>query len=118
MAQDARQRWRKVVQRQNESGLSVAEFCRRKQIAPASFYQWRKRFQLDADAPSADPLFTPVQVLGAAGPNLAPVEIEFPCGVLLRLPSGDTESLKQAIAALTAAHSHGADRTANVGGRQ
>jgi hypothetical protein len=38
-------KWRKLIQRWRRSPLSVAEFCRRKEITQASFYQWRKRLE-------------------------------------------------------------------------
>jgi hypothetical protein len=35
--------WREVIRRQEASGLSVAAFCREEQVAPASFFAWRKK---------------------------------------------------------------------------
>lgn len=35
--------WREVIRRQEASGLSVAAFCRQEQVAPASFFAWRKK---------------------------------------------------------------------------
>lgn len=37
------QSWRDVIRRQAASGLSVAAFCREEQVAPASFFAWRKK---------------------------------------------------------------------------
>ena len=38
--------WRGYVQAQAESGLSIAEFCRREGLRKAGFYAWRKRLKL------------------------------------------------------------------------
>lgn len=38
-------RWREIVRKQWASGLSVAAFCRRSRIAPASFYLWRRKLR-------------------------------------------------------------------------
>ena len=35
--------WAKLLNSQAESGLTVAAFCRKKEIGLASFYQWKRR---------------------------------------------------------------------------
>jgi hypothetical protein len=35
--------WRKRVERQRRSGVSVAEYCRREGFSTGSFYTWRRR---------------------------------------------------------------------------
>jgi transposase-like protein len=35
--------WRELIGRQAESGVTVDEFCRRQQVSPSSFYDWRRR---------------------------------------------------------------------------
>ena len=37
--------WRKRVEQQAGSGLSVVEYCGRKGISPGSFYAWRRRLR-------------------------------------------------------------------------
>ncbi len=37
--------WRKVIEQQRGSGLSIAAFCRRAQVPPASFYTWRRKLR-------------------------------------------------------------------------
>jgi transposase-like protein len=45
--------WRGVIKKQRASGLSVAEFCRRNDVADALFYRWRRRLaELDAQQDS------------------------------------------------------------------
>jgi hypothetical protein len=42
MRYDAR-RWAKLIEAQRRSSLTVVEFCRRRGIAKATFWYWRKR---------------------------------------------------------------------------
>lgn len=45
--------WRGVIKKQRASGLSVAEFCRRNDVADGLFYRWRRRLaELDAQQDS------------------------------------------------------------------
>lgn len=37
--------WRQRMERQRESGLSIAEFCRRESISPHGFHGWRRKFR-------------------------------------------------------------------------
>ena len=39
------ERWRTLLESQRESGLSVAEFCRREEIGQHRVYYWRRRFR-------------------------------------------------------------------------
>jgi hypothetical protein len=102
----AAERWRGLLRRQAGSGLSVAEFCRRHHVSQASFYQWRKRLQGERPARSGPPParlgspmpagnFLPLSVVGAAG-----VEVELPCGAMIRIPVGDGRTLEQLISLL------------------
>ena len=36
-------RWAKIIEAQRQSSLTVVEFCRRRGIAKATFWYWRKR---------------------------------------------------------------------------
>ena len=40
-----RDQWRQRIKRQRESGLSIAEFCRRDNISSHSFYVWRQNLR-------------------------------------------------------------------------
>jgi hypothetical protein len=44
----ARERWRRVLEHQQRSGLSVARFCREQQIAESSLFAWRRRLAREA----------------------------------------------------------------------
>jgi transposase-like protein len=37
--------WRQRIKRQRESGLSIAEFCRREDISSHGFYVWRRNLR-------------------------------------------------------------------------
>lgn len=37
-----------ILQQQEVSGLSIAAFCRRKDVSPPSFYSWRRRLRAEA----------------------------------------------------------------------
>jgi transposase-like protein len=40
-----RDQWRQRITRQRESGLSIAEFCRRENISSHGFYVWRRNLR-------------------------------------------------------------------------
>jgi len=81
-------RWREILQRQAESGVSIRGFCATEGISEPSFYAWRKKLRgptLDDQGaamagrrPASDhgPLFVPVKLLDTA-PTL---EIVHPLG--------------------------------------
>jgi hypothetical protein len=39
--------WRALVEKQTESGMSAAAFCKEQNINPQRFYAWRRRFSCD-----------------------------------------------------------------------
>jgi hypothetical protein len=100
------ERWRTIFTTWRSSGLSVAEFCRSRDLNLSSFYRWRKILD-DLDRPFAtrhrpDPLlpqsFVPVRVI----PD-AVVEVILPSGVQLRVPlSADAPQLARLVRALGA----------------
>lgn len=42
--------WRQRVEWQRESGLSIAAFCRREGVSPASFHTWKRKLRTSAPA--------------------------------------------------------------------
>ncbi len=72
--------WRRVVERQQASGLTIAAFCRRMGVPEASFYAWRRK--LRAGVPPCRPGETFVEVKIAPEPEPAASALE------LRLPNG------------------------------
>lgn len=94
-------RWRELVDRQAESGLSVREFCSSQGVSEPSFYSWRRRLrECEEDgAPEAagvDP-FVSVK-LREVGP---PLEIVHPLGYRIQVRGAvDAAALRQVIRAL------------------
>ncbi len=43
--QALREEWRTRIEGQRQSGLTVAKFCHREGVSPATFYQWRRKLQ-------------------------------------------------------------------------
>jgi transposase-like protein len=99
-------RWRRIVQEQHASGLSVAAFCRRRGLALPSFYAWRRRLREGArptPAAAAGPAFVELQL--APAPPAPPAMLELLLSahrrVLVR-PGFDPDLLRQLVAALEA----------------
>ncbi|MEO2089341.1 MAG: hypothetical protein ABGY75_07575 [Gemmataceae bacterium] len=102
------ERWRTAFATWRRSGLSVAAFCRSRDLNLSSFYRWRKILD-DHDRPATtrprsepDPLpvqsFVPVRVI----PD-AVVEVILPSGLQLRVPlSADAPQLARLVRALGA----------------
>lgn len=39
--------WRTLIDQHSQSGLSLAEFCRKKELSPSNFHRWRRKLQQD-----------------------------------------------------------------------
>jgi len=80
--------WRGVLQRQAQSGLSVAGFCRQESISAPSFYAWRRKLrEPDATASQVHDDHAPTVSAG----QLLPVRIESSASSLpvrILLPQG------------------------------
>ena len=50
--EQARLYWQDVLERWQESGLSIGQFCREHQITESGFYTWRKK--LSATSPAVE----------------------------------------------------------------
>jgi Transposase len=79
-AGQAATKWRELIRRWRRSSLSVAEFCRRQEIAQASFYQWRKR--LESEEPGAESLRF-VQLPTPAWTAAKAIEMRLPGGAVV-----------------------------------
>jgi transposase-like protein len=105
--------WRAWFQEQPQSGLTVADFCDEIGVSPNSFYLWRRKLSAmpqsrsrsvpsrsrsvscSTESPAADtPTFLPLQVVATGN-----VEIELPCGAVIRIPP-ESGALPQILAAL------------------
>lgn len=77
--------WQSIFATWRSSGLSVAAFCRSRELNPSSFYRWRKILDdLDpSPASGPSPSFVPVRVI----PD-GVVAVILPAGLRLRVPLG------------------------------
>lgn len=93
--------WRRQIQRQNESRLSVAEFCRQLGVSPVTFYAWKRRFQQapvaalptspgqrapapDASGNLAAPTFLPVAIRDSVPSPQIEIELGNQCVVRIK----------------------------------
>ena len=106
------QSWQDVIRRQEESGLSVAAFCREQQVPPASFFAWRKKLAeadqqanaasgRDADAShEVRAQFVPIAI-SPVPPSSATFEIAGPDGYRVVVPTPfDGGSLREILRVL------------------
>jgi|SRR5215471_16522616 len=93
------QQWRRRIQQWQQSGLSVQAFCTLHELAPASFYAWRRLIgQRDAQTGP----FVAVQLVGDEQPSAGqPFEVVLPGGRTLRVPPRfDQVALRQLLLVL------------------
>jgi hypothetical protein len=85
LGRDRCEYWRALIGEQEQSGLSVARFCKERGISEQSFYVWRKRLRRE------DPVrFALVETgLRPQQPEATPaLELIFPGGEQLRIGAG------------------------------
>jgi transposase-like protein len=89
--------WREAMAGWQGSGLSVRQYCRRRQLSESAFYFWRRELQRRAvqRVPSTSPHFVPVSVLASAT-----VEVRCPSGHVVSLATADAATLRMLFAAL------------------
>lgn len=85
-------RWAQVIRRHESSGLSVAEFCRREDLSPPSFYAWRRR-------PTTAPAFVELKVESQAAPAIELLVADGRSRVLVRR-GFDRDLLRELLEAL------------------
>ena len=76
--------WRALIERFENSGLSVSAFCRRAKLSRGTFVAWRRRL---AEGPSSSPAFVEWVAPASAEPERAGAgefELQLPGGVVLR----------------------------------
>lgn len=100
--------WLRRMQRFSTSRLTVAEFCDREDVSVAAFYQWRRKLATVVRRPGreagvqdglsmppssgASNGFVPVRVRASST-----IEVRLQNGVILTVPAGDPEVLRQAL---------------------
>lgn len=90
----SREQWQGWVAEQAESGLSVTAFCLSREIPAQSFYVWRRKLANKTTSESLAGSFVSVSFRG-----LGQVEIDLPCGAVIRVPP-DESSIRRVIDAL------------------
>ena len=43
------EQWKALIEQHAGSGLSLADFCRKKNLCPSSFHRWRRKLRLEPD---------------------------------------------------------------------
>jgi len=101
--QARREWWRRQLQRQQQSGMTVAEFCRQHGLHAVTFYSWKRRFRDEAAAPATSSsmsqppakrltrsaptscaAFVPVSIVDASADGLLEIEFANACTVRLK----------------------------------
>ncbi|WP_197441446.1 IS66 family insertion sequence element accessory protein TnpA [Thalassoglobus neptunius] len=78
----SRVQWVEWIEQQPGTGLSVAEFCDAVGVSTNSFYRWRAKLSQAQVDSNVSAQFVPLTLVGSTS-----VEIEFPCGAVMRVPS-------------------------------
>lgn len=99
--------WRRHLDSQSASGLSIRAYCREHGLTESSFYQWRKRLSRDnALCEPAHPMFVPVRIQPAPAQTDNPtcaLEVSLTNGRMLRVrPGFDAVTLQRVVSALEA----------------
>ena len=107
-------RWRRLVRKQERSGLTVGQFCSENDLPESAFYYWRRELlRRDADRgeqeqeqgerPSARAAFVPVTVTEETRPDAARIEIELSGGRRVHMTAPvDRQALADVLAVLEA----------------
>lgn len=97
--ESAIKRWRRIIDEQERSGLSVAAYCRREEVAESSLFSWKRRLKRQA---GVAPAFVEVQ-----GAPDRPVDLSGAIELHLRedrrlllRPGFDPQTLRQVLAVL------------------
>ena len=115
--------WRRVVREQEQSGLSIREFCRRRGLPESAFHFWRRELnrrqaqqeQAQQSGAAGGPAFVEVRVGRQAVEQAGGlVVIELPGGRRVHVaPPVDRDAVREVLAALEWAES----AAASQGGR-
>jgi len=104
-----RAHWRTIINSHERSGLTVREFCRRREIPESAFYFWRRRLRDQGDRHTTGTAgeaaeFVAVNLLDEdSAPVAGRIEIELPGGRRVVLtPPVDRQSLADVVAVLVA----------------
>jgi hypothetical protein len=93
--------WRRWLEEQPSSGMSVRTFCQRRSLNESAFYQWRSRLaERDCLAESGtSPLFLPVDIVPTKGDDRIEILLAGGQRVFVQ-PGADTATLARVVAVL------------------
>ena len=116
-----RDEWRKRIQRQQQSGLAVAEFCQREGVSAATYYRWKRMLRVRRSPrtkkaavrrkagpltrrqgkSSATPSNVPFVQLPMSAPAASPwIEVVLAEGTVVRLPQQNLAALQTVLRTL------------------
>jgi len=119
-----REEWRKRIEDQRQSGLTVAKFCHREGVSQATFYLWRRKLQAPrspqgkkvparqkeiartnraVNSPATPPSLPFVQLPLSAPPSCPWIEVVLAEGTVVRLPQQNLAALQTVLQTLGAA---------------
>jgi hypothetical protein len=110
---DRQRHWRKLMERQQGSGLSIVAFCAQEKLSPASFHAWKRRLgrpQREIGRKTAREALVPVQIVGDPAGGVGTLEVQWPGGVVLRVRGCEAGTIGAVVAALSASSKRGARR--------
>ena len=97
---EVREQWRKRVEAQLASGLTVRAFARQHSIGAQSLYRWRRWFRRRAAQPQL-PALVEVRVAEPVAPAVSTMVVELSSGRRLVLEPGfDTDAVARLVAVL------------------
>ena len=99
------QTWRQHLQRQQASGQTARDYCRRHDLAETAFHYWRRTIaerDREARGATAAPAFVPVAVVGTATAG-SPIDVRLAGGHRVRVRSGCDRELLAAVLGLLGA---------------
>ena len=101
-------RWRRIIQQQQSSGLPVTAFCRRAGVPQSSFFSWRRKLRDEATFAEVKLSVEPVAPIGA-------IELHLPGQrrIMVR-PGFDQQTLLALLHLLEASSSSAAMREVDV----
>jgi hypothetical protein len=100
---ERRQFWQMVIETWQNSGMSVARFCKAEGLSEGAFYNWRKKLSHVASRKNESSQSSPSSFIKIALPDSehAPIELELSSGNILRICFGaDNKTLKSVLSAL------------------
>jgi hypothetical protein len=111
---DRQWHWRKLIERQQGSGLSIVAFYAKERLNPASFHAWKRRIlggsTAETGRTAAKQALVPVQIVGGPAGGAGTLEVQWPSGVVLRVQGCEAETIGAVVSALTASSTRGPRR--------